>query len=696
MNKNIKRGLFIFAIAKKVILLILLLSGYDVFGQKTEYPMIGAQVFVEPGQSAEEVRGFMRTLKACNMTVCRMRMFEDHMKRPDGTWDFTLYDAAFDEAARQGIKVFATVFPSCDPLDLGGFKFPSTEGQLKNTAEYIRNLVTHYKDHPAMYAWVLQNEPGTGKFQFPDGEFPMKMYDQWLKEYKPVEGGYSSSILKLDFNEVYFLRYLTSWYLKWLHDEIARYDDKHFFHVNPHQLFETLPEYDFPAMEKYLTSLGASMHMSWHFDNFRRDQFPLGVSLMSDIIRSGAGRNPFWITELQGGNVTFSGRTPMCPTREEIAQWLWTGVAAGSQGVIFWTLNSRSSGIEAGEWGMVDYQRLPTDRLVAASEVAAAIQKNKEFFPKAEPVVSGITIVYNVESFMVAGVQKSPFATAEQAGRTAAGMPKSLIATYEAFCAFGISPDVKDMDAYDWEQTDPAGKAVIMPNVLAISSSQWPRIKTFVRNGGRLIATGMTGYYDEYGRCTHVTGFPLKDVFGAELKEYKYVADQFDFTLDRPGNIAFKANMWRGTLALALKGAKALATYEGEVTASVSKYGKGDAVWIPSPVGVGAFVAGDSKPLTMLYGVLLGDEIISQSASFADYVKGVFMRTMRSGDKLMTVIINKSGEQKTVSLVMPQGYSPEKIFGSAGYGASGVTLSPEECVVYVWRPSQASVSKGKK
>lgn len=59
---------------------------------------------------------------------------------------------------------------------------------------------------------------------------------------------------------------------------------------------------------------------------------------------------------MQGGNVTASGREVLCPTAREITQWLWTGIAAGAEGVIFWTLNQRASALEAGEWGMLDFQ----------------------------------------------------------------------------------------------------------------------------------------------------------------------------------------------------------------------------------------------------------------------------------------------------------------------------------------------------
>lgn len=93
---------------------------------------------------------------------------------------------------------------------------------------------------------------------------------------------------------------------------------------------------------------------------FSLREYPLGVSLMSDIIRHNALGNPFWITELQGGNVTASGNVPYCPTAAHTAQYLWTAIASGAEGVIFWSLNQRAAVMEAGEWGGA---RLPAQAL---------------------------------------------------------------------------------------------------------------------------------------------------------------------------------------------------------------------------------------------------------------------------------------------------------------------------------------------
>ena len=42
-------------------------------------PFIGAQVFIEPGQTDAQVDGWFRTLRENGMGVCRIRMFESYM-----------------------------------------------------------------------------------------------------------------------------------------------------------------------------------------------------------------------------------------------------------------------------------------------------------------------------------------------------------------------------------------------------------------------------------------------------------------------------------------------------------------------------------------------------------------------------------------------------------------------------------------
>jgi len=56
---------------------------------------LGAQVFIEPGQTQKETEQWFKILKENGMNVCRIRMFESYMHKADGSWDFSLFDRAF-------------------------------------------------------------------------------------------------------------------------------------------------------------------------------------------------------------------------------------------------------------------------------------------------------------------------------------------------------------------------------------------------------------------------------------------------------------------------------------------------------------------------------------------------------------------------------------------------------------------------
>ena len=67
--------------------------------QSTDVPVIGAQVFIEPGRTAGEIDNYFRILHDSGMKVARIRLFESHMRRAEGEWDYSLYDEAFLSAA---------------------------------------------------------------------------------------------------------------------------------------------------------------------------------------------------------------------------------------------------------------------------------------------------------------------------------------------------------------------------------------------------------------------------------------------------------------------------------------------------------------------------------------------------------------------------------------------------------------------
>jgi len=665
----------------KNIFLILLLNFFwqNVSAQNNEVPEIGAEVFIEPGQTPQEIDTWFKRLKECHMTVTRIRMFETYMHKADGSWDYTLFDQAFKAGDKYGIKIYANLFPATSFTDVGGFKFPRDEKHLESIAEYIKNLVTHFKQFKSCYGWVPINEPGSG--HYPSDKFSQNKFSEW-KALQPVAEYNSKGYEHLDFSDERFLLDYNTWFLKWLTDEIHKYDPDSPIHVNNHAIFQNVAEYDFPQWRKFLTSLGASAHASWHFGYFTRDQYAMAVSANSEIIRSGAGNLPWLMTELQGGNNTYSGNAAMCPTKEEISQWLWTTIGTGGKGAIFWCLNPRSSGKEAGEWAMLDFQNDPSDRMTAASDVAGVIQNHASLFANSTEVESGINIVYIRESLWVESKLKASGDKYE--GRDPGGVMKSALGYFEALSEMGLQANLKEIDEFDFSKSDYSGISIILAHQIAIPSRYWKKLEDFVSKGGKLIVDGLTAYYDENAVCILNTGFPLEKLFGGNIREFKLISNLFDVKID---DITLPANLWRGSIKPTT--VRPIGFSGNEIIASRNKFGKGEVLWIPSLIGLGSRIKCDYTSLSELLKKEVYSSIQSSPFSFKEIQKGMFLKTIKSNESYITIIINKSVDNRAVVLNHKEGFNlnPSILYANKIGTVSGdvIEIAPEETMVIEWK-----------
>lgn len=660
---------------------LIVISAFPVLAQKAmdETPMIGAEIFIEPGQKPEQVDIWFKRLKESGMTITRIRMFETYMRRPDGSWDFTLFDHAYKAAEKYGIKVYANLFPQTDFADLGGLKYPQDEENLASISRYIEKVVTHFGKFSSLYGWVPINEPGIGEIR---GEYSWGKFKEWAAtevEKTHDNSGYDH----FDFAENRFLLEYNVWFLQWLTAEIRRYDKERLVHVNNHALFSNMAIYDFPQWRRFLTSLGGSAHASWHFGYFKRDHYAVAMSASAEIIRSSAGDLPWLMTEIQGGNNTYSGRIPICPTKEEIAQWLWAVIGAESKGAIFWCLNPRNSGIEAGEWALLNFQDEPTDRMLAAAEVAKAINDNSPLFANARLVESGVNVIYSREALWVEKKMQYPADTYYE-GRETGGVMKSALAYFEALGEMGIQANLKEIGEFDFSGQNFTGTTIILSHQISIHSRYWRDLSAFVQKGGKLIVDGLTGYYDENAICLMTTGFPFENMLGGVIREFRMEENLFNVSLDDP-KIILPAHLWRGTIAATT--GKVIGCHNGETIAIRNAFGDGETVWLPSLAGLGARIAGDHGSLTSFLNHEIDESLRNVPFRFMKSQPGMFMRTLRSGDKFITILFNKSNENRKVDLLTDRKYSPLQILYADKGGtarANIITIAPEETMAILW------------
>ena len=641
-----------------------------------DYPLIGAQVFIEPGQTEEETEGWFRTMRDNGMSVCRIRMFESYMRKPGG-WDFSLFDRAFRLAEKYDIKIIGTFFPLTEKTDIGGWKFPESRVQLNSFAEYIKQMTTHFKQFKSLYAWVLINEPGGG---LKDNEFSRQMRKEWNRQYPQpeyLENGYP---VLVDLQDKRFMNYMTTWMLNWIASEVRKHDKNIHLHVNNHAIFSNIAEYNFPEWRRFLNSLGGSAHASWHFTLFPREEYSLAMSADCELLLSGAGNLPWFMTELQGGNNTYSGGRAMCPTKEEITQWLWIVMGTEGKGGIFWSLNPRASGIESGEWALLDFQHQPTDRVTAVAEVGNCLKRHKPLFSEAKKLDPGISIVYIRESLWTETVvsQGTP---AAQDGR--AMCMTNMLGYFKALSERGITPNLKAFEEYDFSCPDYTGQTIILAHQIAVPLSYVPLLESFVRKGGKLIVDGMTGFYDGDVHNQMLTGFSLKNLFGGCISEFKRIDTPCLYRLkgyEQP----VPGYGWKG-LIRPDKGAETLSR-GGELSlASRFAFGKGEVVWVPGLLGSGAW-QGDGAPLAGWVCRECNTDRLPYS--FQTYHRDVLMKLSETKEAYMAVVVNKSGTLQTIALKTDGKKRPaEVLFADKGGVVNGdiLTVHPEETLVVCWK-----------
>ena len=646
----------------------------------TDIPVFGAQIFIEPGQTPENIDTWFRLLKENGMKTTRIRMFESYMHPPDGTWDFSLFDQAFKAAQKYDIKVYATLFPYTDKTDIGGFKFPRDEAHLQSIAQFIEKSVRHFSRFESMYGWVLINEPGVSG-TIPWTEFTKARYQEWLqknpqKEF--VENGYPILVELTD--QRFLLDYNTS-YLNWIANEIKKQDTKHVLHVNNHAMFQNCAEYNFPEWRKFLTTLGGSAHASWHFGYFNRDQYATAMSANSEMVRSGAGDLPWIMTEIQAGNNTYSGMAPFCPTKNEIAQWMWIIIGTQGKGGIFWSLNPRSSGIEAGEWAMLDFQDRPSDRMKAAAGVLKVIDSNAELFANAREVDSGINLLYIRQSLWAEKKMAAP-SVQNYEGRLVGGVMKSVLGYFETLSELGINCNLKEFGEFDFSKDDYSGITIILAHQISIPSAYAPKLEAFVSKGGKLIVDGLTGFFDDNLHNTMKTGFPFAKLLSGNISEFKVVDNLFDMKI---GQITLPAHLWRGFISN--NTGKVLSSIEDEPVATRNQFGRGETLWIPSLLGLGARLGGTEK-LAQLLSLELKQNLSKAPFIFTSQQKGLLMKTLSSSNSFVTIIVNKSKDLKRIALtVHDQSLKPTVLFADQQGTVSvhTISISPEETLIVEWK-----------
>ena len=687
----------------------LLLAASIAFAQApAPAPLMGAQVWIEPGQTPAQIDAWFKDLSDAHMPVARLFMMWSYLQTGPDQWDYTLFDQAFRAAEKYHVRIVATLTPGGPPPFLNGngnqgAGYPGNEQARAAAAEYIRRVVERYKDSPALDTWLLVNEPGKAPSAEP---LAVAEFRTWLAQrYSGIadlnqswgtayfgfseaaphadSGDFASKNREIDWLD--FWRSYQTEQLLWLSQQVRLHDTNpaHGLHVNPHALISNMAGIsdDLASWRPFLDTLGCSIHPAWHFGLLSRGQYALGVSYINDLVHGAAEPKPHWVTELQGGNNIYSSNRPMDPTPDDIAQWVWTSVGAGADRVIFWLLNARAQGTEAAEWSLLDFQQRPSRRMQAASSIAQLIESHGDFFHGASALQPPVTVILSLETMTL----EEQYRNADFPGRDLNAHLLEALGIYQALSQTGPPPRVKLFGDFDWHATSTAPRVAILPDARAITQAQAADLEAFVNNGNTLLITGLSGFYDPHAKAWPLAGFPLSRATGAELKEVHFIADQVDLPLTSPA-FTLPSHLWISSILN--HSAQPIGQRDGEIVATVRKTENGGRVlWLPTPVGIGGWLRG-TEPLAAYLASALAPAIQSQPFRFLSPQAGCLLRVLRNGNAFLTAITNGGDSTAGCTVQHPAGLHPEKLWGQlpAGQGSSAVySLGPRGTSVTLWK-----------
>lgn len=141
------------------------------------------------------------------------------------------------------------------------------------------------------------------------------------------------------------------------------------------------------------------------------------------------------------------------------------------------------------------------------------------------------------------------------------------------------------------------------------------------------------------------------------------------------------AHLWKGILTP--DKAQAIAMHGDDVVGTRHRYGKGEAVWLPSLIELGGW-HGDNKGVADFYGTYCRGQIDRAPLHFSRPADGVLMRLMESPSQRLAVLVNKRPHAVEIGLSRALPASARRLCGEASPEGASVRLGAEECAVFLW------------
>lgn len=462
----------------------------------------------------------------------------DSYEPRDGEFAFSWFDEFMDLAARHGIGVILDIaarpaplwlhrkHPTIDVVNVHGKREHANSRYLEDVGdpEYVRHAVrfadaisARYAGHPALLAFGIDNEPGSGPYSY--SPTVRHRFIVWLREkYGTTEdlnaawAGQRWSRRVGDFDEI----------------DLPRSG----FHDGPTERmidFRTFVSDEIVAAHTAIieaVSENAPTTLltgnQWYFVDDEEGRYfdyaPIAYS--GAITRGGGGFYPhnsqrdirtFFHALSVIPRIQFESVTPYWATEfttetavpGAVRKGAFASLLYGNQLVCGWTWQSHHAGEERFLQGQLDWDGEPNRKYDEYRQIAQEFGRIEGFgfpyLPRAE-VALGFSFPSQLAS---------------------AAFPETHERQLDTAFAALVEQNI-DLRIVDLQQSALAYRLLVLPGTAVIDAGAAERIRHFVAEGGTVVMTAYSAWFDEHGQITRNTRPNLlDDVFGIRLGSFQ-------------------------------------------------------------------------------------------------------------------------------------------------------------------------------
>lgn len=501
-------------------------------------------------------------MKQLGFSVVRLGEFAWSIFEPkEGRYEFDLFDRAIDLAHKYGLLVILGT-PTATPPAWLTSKYPEVLNAAQNGTVYqhgqrrhfnynapiyrklcskiVTQLAEHYKEHPAVVGWQIDNELNCEVNTF-YSQADHTAFRIWLQDkYDSLH----------DLNEAWGTVFWSQTYSDWSQVHLTRPTPTH--SPNPHQALDEKRFFSDSAISyaklqsdilrekapnQWVTTNGMFGHLDSHrlmddtLDVFSYDSYPnfstiypdkgdrplldrkwsLNLSAVRDVSSN------FIVMEQQAGPGGWVNRIEMpSPKPGQMRLWTYQSIAHGADMVLYFRWRTATMGTEIYWHGLNDYHNRPNRRLEEAGRIGEELKR-----------IGGELLgsSYQAEVALVKDYDNEWDGELDRWHGPLTG--RSIPEWYKALQRRHIPVDTKYIRAATTVEELAQYRVLVYPHPAIMPEPTAALLKQYVEGGGTLVLGCRSGYKDMTGQCYMLPlPGPLADLCGIEVDDFTLIGPQ--------------------------------------------------------------------------------------------------------------------------------------------------------------------------